>query len=74
MNTTPHPLLINHVARSCAWLSVLIKCGNKVIQPRIAVKCDWDDPFKRLAEGRVISKVQISNFIDPEESLLHLQH
>ena len=62
------------MATSCAWLSVLVKQGQSVVNTRTILKCSWEDSFGSLLEkfdglaDRTIEKIQISKnekFIDP---------
>lgn len=64
------------MATSCAWVSVVVKCGPTVLYPRTIVKCSWDDKFGSLLtrvggmdmEGRTLTKIAISRtekFTDP---------
>ena len=36
------------MATLSAWLSVLVKHGQDIIQPRTVVKCLWEDTFGQL--------------------------
>ena len=31
------------MATACAWLSIVVKWGQKIVKPRSAVRCLWDD-------------------------------
>ena len=58
---------------SIAWLSILVKRQQSVLQNRRVVKVNWEDPFSLLLAGtgfetELVSKVIISkheSFVDP---------
>ena len=51
------------------WLSILVRCGQKVIRPRQVVKCEWEGTFGILDLQEVsVVKTEISineKFTDP---------
>ena len=60
-------------AAADAWLSVLVKCGHKLVRPRQVVKYDWGETFAMLLDKPELVIISTKYFESEPQQLMDPQ-